>query len=174
MFLEGGTINQDHFAADPFNLGVLEGRGPRDVFVLARDPRAAARSQVRYLAPGTVDAGGPLEAMIERECVGNFIPWLERWLALAADPHQPLRVHFITYREAAGDMAAVLRRIACTLASEHPALAAYADRQSLPEVRIHYQDGNDEMWRRDVGGIARSRMWDACSAEIKELLDLKW
>jgi hypothetical protein len=50
MFLEGGAITQDHFAANDFNLGVLQGRGPRDIFVLIRDPRAAARSEVHHLA----------------------------------------------------------------------------------------------------------------------------
>jgi hypothetical protein len=41
MFLEGGAITQDHFAANDFNLGVLQGRGPRDIF--CAHPRSARR-----------------------------------------------------------------------------------------------------------------------------------
>jgi hypothetical protein len=72
MFLEGGAITQDHFAANDFNLGVLQGRGSRDIFVLIRDPRAAARSQVHHLARGRDGGAEPLARRIERQCTENF------------------------------------------------------------------------------------------------------
>ena len=98
MFLEGGAITQDHFAANDFNLGVLQGRGPRDIFVLIRDPRAAARSQVHHLARGRDGGAEPLARRIERQCTENFIPWLQAWIDCANNKKLPFRIHWLTYR----------------------------------------------------------------------------
>ena len=173
MFLEGGAITQDHFPACDFNIGVLRARGLRDLFVLARDPRAAARSQVHFLARDRGDEDEPLELRIERECVANFIPWLQGWIDCATDPDTPFRIHWLTYRDVCRDMAAILRPISKILGTAHPALAAYAECRAIEEVRMHFVTGDDRAWRAEVGEQTRERLWAACTPDIKSLLNLE-
>jgi hypothetical protein len=174
MFLEGGAITQDHFAANDFNLGVLQGRGPRDIFVLIRDPRAAARSQVHHLARGRDSSGEPLARRIERQCTENFVPWLQAWIDCANDKKLPLRIHWLTYREVCRDPGAILCKIAGVLGADNKTIAAFGYAHSLQEERMHFVDGHDDAWRREVGSSSRDLLWQACTAQMKAMLDLKW
>jgi hypothetical protein len=174
MFLEGGTITQDHFAANDFNLGVLQGRGPRDIFVLIRDPRAAARSQVHHLARGRDGGGELLARRIERQCTENFIPWLQAWIDCADNKKLPFRIHWLTYGDVCRDSGAILRKIAGVLGADNKTIAAFAYAHSLPEERMHFVDGHDDAWRREVGSPSRDLLWQACTAEMKAMLDLRW
>lgn len=174
MFLEGGAITQDHFAASDFNLGVLQGRGPRDIFVLIRDPRAAARSQAHHLARGRDGGGEPLARRIERQCIENFIPWLQAWIDCADNKKLPFRIHWLTYHEVCRDPGAILRKIAGVLGADNKTIAAFAYAHSLQEERMHFVDGHDDAWRREVGSSSRDLLWQACTAEMKAMLDLKW
>jgi hypothetical protein len=174
MFLEGGAITQDHFAASDFNLGVLQGRGPRDIFVLIRDPRAAARSQVHHLARGRDGGGEPLARRIERQCTENFIPWLQAWIDCANNEKLPFHIHWLTYGEVCRDPGAILREIADVLGAGNKTIAAFAYAHSLQEERMHFVDGHDDAWRREVGSSSRDLLWQACTSEMKAMLDLKW
>ena len=174
MFLNGGAITQDHFGASDFNIGVLRARGPRDIFVLARDPRAAARSQAHYLARAGGKAGEPLAVRIERQCVGNFIPWLQAWIDCSRNPDLPFRIHWLTFREVCADPAAVLRRISQVLADKHPAMERFVDCRTVEEVRVHFVQGDDHAWRSEVDYVTREVLWAACTPDVKSLLDLKW
>jgi hypothetical protein len=173
IFLEGGAITQDHFGPSDFNIGVLSERGPRDLFVLVRDPRAAARSKVHYDWRPTFEAAEPLEARIERACVSHFIPWLQGWIDCARNQHLPLRIHWLTYREVCTDAAAVVRRVVGVLQKEYPALAVYADCEKVPDIKIHFVTGDDDAWRAEVGDQARERIWAACTPDIRSLLALQ-
>lgn len=173
MFLEGGAINHDHFGPGDFNLGVLAGRTTRDLFVLVRDPRAAARSHIHFAPPRMSAAETSLEALIEAACLTKFIPWLQGWIDLSNDPPPAMRIHWLTYREVCQDPAAAVRRIVGILQSDHPALAPFRHCQSVPEILIHRGAGDDEAWRAEVGPAASQRLWSACTPEIKELLSLK-
>jgi hypothetical protein len=174
MFLEGGAITQDHFAANDFNLGVLRGRGPRDIFVLIRDPRAAARSQVHHLARGRDGSGELLARRIERQCIENFIPWLQAWIDCSNNEKLPFRIHWLTYRDACRDPGAILRKIAGVLGADNKTIAAFAYAHSLPEERMHFVNGHDDAWRREVGSSSRDLLWQACTSEMKAMLELKW
>jgi hypothetical protein len=172
IFLEGGAITQDHFGPSDFNIGVLTGRGPRDLFVLVRDPRAAARSKVHYDWGPDAEAVQSPEAHIEHECVSHFVPWLQGWIDCAARPDVPFRIHWLTYREVCAEPAAVVRRVVGIMQKEYPALAVYADCEKVPDVKIHFVTGDDDAWRADVGCQARERIWAACTPDIRSLLDL--
>lgn len=86
----------------------------------------------------------------------------------------PFRVRWITYREACRDAAAVLRTICSLLQESYPAMSAYAGRQVIREVTIRLEAGNDHAWRAEVSDATRTRLWDACTPEIKSLLGLQW
>jgi hypothetical protein len=171
MFLEGGAVTQDHFGANDFNIGVLSARGERDVFVLIRDPRAAARSWVHYTGAGA-ESDQSLEARIEQTCLLQFIPWLQNWIDRSKSSSVPLRIHWITFREIREDPAAALRKLVGVLQQNYPSLSAYADRLDVPDIRIHYVTGDDEAWRMEVGEAAQRRLWSACTPEIRSLLTL--
>jgi hypothetical protein len=173
MFLEGGAVTQDHFAANDFNLGVLATRGLHDVFVVARDPRAAARSQVHFQSAPDTDRA-LLEAKIERECMANFVPWLQSWMACARRPDLPYRIHWLTYREVTTDIAAAVRKICGVLRFNYPAVSAHAQATAIAEVRVHFVTGNDQAWRAEVGSAARERLWEACTPDMRQLLDLEF
>jgi hypothetical protein len=172
VFLQGGAVTQDHFMPNDFNFEVLKARGVRDLFVTIRDPRAAARSQVHWLARWG-DAGAvSVEQRIERQCLDNFIPWLQSWIDRSRDPASPLRIHMIKFQDIVSDLPGTVRRIALKLRGEFPAMAAYADRADVEEVRIHYKQGDDEAWRSEVGEATRQKLWQACTPDIRELLHL--
>jgi hypothetical protein len=172
-FLEGGAITQDHFGANAFNVGVLTSRGPRDIFVLVRDPRAAARSRAHFLASKGLSADGPLELRIRHECIDNFIPWLQGWIDAARRKEHPFRVHWLTYDEVRASPAAVLRRIGGVFGPGYPVLAAGADQQALDEVRMHFVSGDDHAWKAEVSRETRDLFWEACTPEMKSLLNLE-
>ncbi len=173
MFLEGGAITQDHFGPSEFNLGVLRSRDIRSLFVLVRDPRAAARSQVHYLAEQPDAKAEPLASHIEREVRDNFVPWLQGWIDCSKRPDLPFRIHWLMYRDVRGDLAGVLQSIGCALAPQYPAMAAYAQRRTIPETRMHFVTGSDDAWRAEVDDATRERLWEACGVEIRSLLDLQ-
>jgi hypothetical protein len=171
-FIEGGAVTQDHFMLNDFNFGVLKARGPRDVFVTVRDPRAAARSQVHWLSRwGNTDAA-TLEQRIERQCVDNFAPWLQNWIDRSRDPTSPLRIHMFEFQDIVRDLPGTVRQIAQKLRHEFPAMAVHAECVDVEEVRIHFKEGDDEAWRSEVGEATRQRLWDACTPDIRELLQL--
>jgi hypothetical protein len=172
-FLQGGAITQDHFSPSEFNLGVLASRGPRDIFVLARDPRAAARSRIHFLAPpGSRDDRMIFEARFCHECIDDFIPWLQGWIDCARRGG-PLRIHFVTYRQISRDLPGVIGRICSILQQDYPALAPYRSLRAVEEVRTHFVSGDDEAWRAEIGEPARERVWSACTPDIRALLALE-
>src|SRR5258708_11729245 len=172
VFLEGGAITQDHFRLDDFNFGVLKARGPRDGCVTNRDPRAAACSQVHWLSrwgnPGSLS----LERRIERQCLDNYIPWLQNWIDRARDPASPLRVHMIKFHDIVQDLAGTVRRIAQILQGEFPAMAAYAKREDVEEVKIHFAQGDDEAWRSEGREATRQKVSGGSTRDIRGLLHL--
>jgi hypothetical protein len=173
MLLEGGAITHDHFGANAFNTGVLTARGPRDLFVLVRDPRAAARSQVHFKSRNPIETPGLVESAIEHECVSNFIPWLQGWIDCARNPNTPFRVHFITYPEVCTDRAAVVRKVVRILQAAYPALSPYVDCEFIPEIKHHFVTGDDNAWRGEVGAQTRKNLWVACTDDIRSLLALE-
>ena len=147
-------------------------RDARDLFVLVRDPRAAARSQVHHLGYPEGEGRAALEARIEETCVYTFIPWLRNWIEVSRRPNAPFKVHWLFFRDARRDPARVMRQIARITQADAPAMQAYADCLSVPDVRVHFGAGDDEAWRQEVGEEARERLWAACGPEIRTLLDL--
>jgi len=138
-----------------------------DVFVSIRDPRPRALA-------GALGSNGKasLDERIERQCIDNFIPWLTSWIDRWREPASPLRIHMIKYRDIVDDLAGTVRRIAQILQRDHPAMAAYAECIAVEEVRIHFNQGDDEAWRAEVGEATRQRLWDACTPDIRALLAL--
>jgi hypothetical protein len=172
MFLEGGAVTQDHFMLNDFNAGVLRNRGQRDIFVTIRDPRAAARSQVHWLARWGKSVSTSVEQRIESECTEKFIPWLQSWIDRSRDKSLPFRIHLIKFADITRDLKGTARRIARTAQSDTLATGSNLDRAQFEEVKIHFKEGDDNAWRSEVSEATAKRLWEACSPEIRELLGL--
>jgi hypothetical protein len=171
-FLEGGAVTQDHFTLNDFNFEVLRSRGPRTVFVTIRDPRAAARSQVHWLSRWGGNDAASVEDRIERQCIDNFIPWLQQWIDRSRDPASLLRIHMIKFQDIVRDLSGTIRQIAYILQDEYSAMAAYAEWYAVEKINIHFNEGDDAAWRSEVGDGTRQKLWDACTDDIRELLRL--
>jgi hypothetical protein len=57
----GGAVLHDHFGATSENLSTLRNAGVREVFVLVRDPRAAAASYVNFVGTETEEPASDCE-----------------------------------------------------------------------------------------------------------------
>jgi hypothetical protein len=175
MFLEGGAITQDHFGPGDFNAGVIASRRISDMFVLVRDPRAAACSWAHFTAAPHRAAGQadlPFDRRVEEIFAKRFVPWLQGWCERAKDPGFHTRVHWLTFREVTTDQPGVLRRICDIMGNEYPALRSLRE-APVTEMRSHFVHGNDEAWRDDVAEPTQRCMWEQCPPEMRDLLDLK-
>jgi hypothetical protein len=102
------------------------------------------------------------------------MPWLQSWMACARQLNLPYRIHWLTYREVTTDIAAAVRRICGVLLSDYPAVSAHAQATAIAEVRVHFVTGDDEAWRAEVGSAARGRLWEACTPDMRRMLDLEF
>ena len=173
MFLEGGAISQDHFGATEFNVGVLSSRGPRDLFVLVRDPRAAAASLVHYRSRQAWPIDEPFETMMERLCVERFIPWIQGWIDCSKNAASPIKIHWILSDEVRSDLTGTARKICSVLSRRYPGMSGYIETATVSEVRVHFEGGDDELWRKNASPQVSGRMWEACTPDMRALLGLR-
>ena len=138
-----------------------------------RDPRAAARSAVHHALRTDIVSPETLEEMIAKECTEKFIPWLQHWIAASQDDAAPYDVHWVTFRDIRSDLPAVVRRVCSTMQESHPVLEQYANANVVEEVRVHFITGDDDSWRGEVGDKVRGELWEACTLEIREMLQLE-
>jgi hypothetical protein len=176
-FLTGGALTHDHFGITPANVRCLEGQGAGPVFVLARDPRAAAASYVRMALRGQADffvAAKPFEEALADACLGSYAPWLRRWLHYDRAAGKKVAVHWITFPEVARGLTGVLGRIAVAFPGHAAALAPLLDPgAAYVPVKANFVEGDDDAWRREVSPQTRERLWEACTPEMIALLELK-
>jgi hypothetical protein len=170
MFLEGGAVALDDFAASDFNLGVLGSRRLPGLFVLIRDPRAAACCFVRSRFESPPPASSALDEQIESACVAHFIPWLLDWIDRA---ERNLCFTWLRHRQILVDRAASARAIAAALSDGSPAMRRFAKTTVMPQFETPIGTDDDDSWRDSVGSEARARMWAACTPKIRALLDLE-
>ena len=171
-FMPGGAVTHDHFGASPFNLSTLEEAGVREVFVLVRDPRAAAASAVGLDAAsyGAVLPTARTEFSIVDGTIRTFIPWLIEWLA-ASRLSSP-KVRWLKSHEVRLDMAQSALNILESYRHFYPAVEPLL-RVPGKEVRANFVVGDDSAWRLRVSPAGRERLWDAMPSEIIELLELE-
>jgi hypothetical protein len=171
-FSPGGAVAHDHFGATPFNLRVLQEAGWRDLFVLARDPRASAASFVRpeSLAANGLHSAETVEQRIIEKALSSYIPWLDGWIAAA--PALGQRLHWLTFKDTTADMPGTVRRILQVFRSDYPAVGEIIDGPVL-ETKANFLRGDDEAWRSMVSAEGRRRLWAAIPPAMAELLDLQ-
>jgi hypothetical protein len=169
----GGAIFHDHFAANPFNLGMLRDAQVNEIFVRIRDPRSATCSAESLVER---EAGDRPEISFEDRVLARyeqaFVPWLISWIAVAADPAAGLTVRWIRYGASSDEIRNTARVVLLALSGRHPALAGYAV-PDIPIVEANYVGGNDEAWRAKISQPGQERLWRATPDAIRELLTLR-
>ncbi len=177
FFFAGGAITHDHFGATTHNVRVLEDQGVERVYVLVRDPRAAAASAVRFhlrfkALDSTVD--NEFEELMVRVCQDCYLPWLRQWLEYDRSPGKKFSIHWITYREVSQALPEALTKLCATLPYA-TALMAYGSGHVIASepIKSNFVEGDDEAWRRHVQPEVKARLWEACSPEMIALLELK-
>ena len=170
-FSPGGAMLHDHFSAVPFNLKTLREGNVRQVFVRARDPRAAAASAVNLYnrihgAPTDVD----FETQAVDLCEKEFIPWLVGWLGVAADETSGLKVHWLN--QPSNAITEMVRDVLTVLVPQYPALEPYLA-ANVAEVKANYVTGDNEAWRRTISAAGQQRLWSAVPPSVKDLLALE-
>jgi hypothetical protein len=171
----GGAMLHDHFGASEFNLEVLRSGGVRELFVLIRDPRAAAASIYQHVWRERLS---PAQDHVDRESEimkffqNYYVPWLQDWIDLAGNPTAVIRLRWIDSRDVRNNMIKVWRQFVDALAALYPAILAY-ESKDLPNVTANFVKGDDESWRSLVGVDKQAKMWDLISLEMRELLALR-
>jgi hypothetical protein len=176
FFLTGGAITHDHFGATHQNLQLLESAGVRQVFVVARDPRAAAASYARMVLRGQADSYAedkPFEDLLLDAFRTGYAPWLRQWLDYDRAPHKKMSIHWLTYAEVCREPSAVLKKIGAAVPEYAFAAAAAAVNGEIAPAKVNFVEGDDDAWRRDVSPETIDRLWNACTADMIGLLDLK-
>ena len=172
--LSGGAVLHDHFAASPYNLQVLRQNGVREIFVLIRDPRAAASSYSRLIFRSRTaePSAEEIDAMILTVFLKGHGLWLQKWVDLAVDPAADIKINWVLYPLVTSDIGSAMRQIFARLLPEYPALSPYME-SGVAEVKSNFVVGSDEHWRSRVSDATRERMWAAMPAGIAALLDLQ-
>ncbi len=168
----GGAVLHDHFGANAFNVAALANSQVHELFVLIRDPRAAATSAVAWAEEMERRAAGSTdEVRVVEMCREAFAPWLRDWLAVASGPAAPIKVHWIRYRDITTSLSGVARLILEYLSARHPYLKSHL-RVDIDEVKANFVTGDDEQWRIRVSRKGQEQMWESLPNDIVELLDL--
>jgi hypothetical protein len=167
MFLGGGAVNHDHFGASNFNLETLSRNGVRDLFVLVRDPRAAAASAVRFRRSA---AGAEMGLSFEEEVVAalqnSFLPWLDGWITYAARGDGDVRVHWLFWKDLCERPDYVVNQV-CEVAGT----ANFEP--GAPDVRENFVTGDDRSWRSNISPAVQRIIWETLGRGITDLIDLE-
>ena len=175
----GGCVLHDHFGAQEFNRQTLSDCGITTVFVLVRDPRAAAASVVQFgqsVAQFGQSAGGPDAS--EEEIMGVFencyVPWLCEWEEYAASSPTTEVVWLKSGDVTAGQaqLQLVVERIIETLVRSAP-LWQPPDLSKVSLANANFVSGTPDGWRRSVSKSSQERMWSTIPATFRDMLELE-
>ena len=166
----GGAITHDHFDASPFNLKVLSEAGFRDIFVLIRDPRAAAASYVKWISAieRTELSSDEMEQRIVECSVASYYPWLADWIA--AKQGSEVKVHWIKSSDVRTNLAGTIACVLRHFRDQYPGVEKLLD--AVKEVKANFVVGDDDAWRSSVSPIGKERLWQALPQRALELLGL--
>lgn len=162
----GGAVLHDHFDASVYSRRVLREAGVKSLFVLVRDPRAAAYSNATLHKP---HGGERRDAAALHYLETWFAPWLASWVD--AERSGDLHVEWLWSATTRADLPAVWRRISDLLVRDYPALKSYAG-HTPAILQANYRYGDDDRWRREIAPAVQERMWAAIPSAVAEKFEL--
>lgn len=167
----GGCVLHDHFGADEFNRMTLSRCGIRTVFLLIRDPRAAAASAVQF--GQQFDGIAVSEEHILHVFESMYLPWLINWEEYATSSNDVKVVWLRSMDVTAGDepLRAVMNQIVASLAPSAPSWQP-PDLSTLSLADANFVSGTPDGWRKLVSKSGQERMWSKMPVRLRELLEL--
>lgn len=168
----GGCVLHDHFGAGKFNQKVLTDCGIRSVFLLIRDPRAAAVSFAVHAQEQYGAAFG--EGVVLRVFESMYLPWLVEWQEYAASSREVRVVWLRSQDVTAGtdSLRAVIGQIVASLAPTAPSWRS-PDLSAISLADANFVSGTFDGWRKSVSKSGQDRMWSSIPVLFREMLELK-
>lgn len=166
----GGCVLHDHFGAEQFNRKVLADCGIRKVFLLIRDPRAAAASYVMLAQEHHEMAAS--EDRILNVFETMYLPWLINWQEYAASSN--VRVVWLMSQDVtAGNdsLRAVMEQIVMSLAPTAPDWRP-PDFSTISLAEANFVSGTSDGWRTLVSKSGQERMWSRIPVLFRDMLEL--
>lgn len=167
----GGCVLHDHFGADQFNRKVLSDSGVRSIFLLIRDPRAAAVSYVLHVQKSD---GAPIdEERILHVYETKYLPWLIDWEDYAASTNDVRVVWLRSMDVTAGaeSLRAVMMQIVTSLAPSAPSWKP-PNLSALSLADANFVSGTSDGWRKLVSKAGQERMWSRLPVRFRDMLEL--
>lgn len=161
----------DHFGADQFNRKVLSDSGVRSIFLLIRDPRAAAVSYVLHVQKSD---GAPIdEERILHVYETKYLPWLIDWEDYAASTNDVRVVWLRSMDVTAGaeSLRAVMMQIVTSLAPSAPSWKP-PNLSALSLADANFVSGTSDGWRKLVSKAGQERMWSRLPVRFRDMLEL--
>ncbi|HET7803285.1 MAG TPA: hypothetical protein VFL53_03515 [Pseudolabrys sp.] len=156
----GGAILHDHFGASEFNVGALRDQGIDRVFVLVRDPRAAAVSAAKMEfgdRPGEADVDA---------AYSKYISWLHDWID--AEKSAKIKIRWIRSRDVTHGSAGLNAILTAILGS------GFTDQISRASLAIANASGQrPDEWREAISPQLLSKMWTLLPPEVVDRLELR-
>jgi hypothetical protein len=168
----GGCVLHDHFGAGQFNQKVLTDCGIRTVFLLIRDPRAAAASFVT-LAQEHRDIAVSEERVLH-VFETMYLPWLIEWQEFAASSSGVSVIWLRSQDVTAGNdsLRAVIGKVVASLA---PVAPSWRPRRlsTISLADANFVSGTSDGWRQLVSKSGQERMWSRIPVVFRDMLELK-
>jgi hypothetical protein len=170
----GACVLHDHFGPNEFNRLTLSRCGIRTVFVLIRDPRAAAVSAVQHSDRSHRGSMPVTEENILTHYERAYLPWLRNWDEYAASQNSAEVVWLRSGDVTAGNvqLRAVIEKMIEPLMKLEPDWRP-PDLSKLVLADANFVTGSADGWRNFVSKSAQERMWAGVPPRFREMLELK-
>jgi hypothetical protein len=168
----GGCVLHDHFSADAFNQKVLIDCGIRSVFLLIRDPRAAAAS---YAMLAQEHHGITVsEERILHAFEMMYLPWLMKWQEYSGGSND-VRVVWLRSQDVTAGNDSLRTVIEQIVASLRPAAPSWRppDLSAISLADANFVSGDSDGWKKLVSQPGQERMWSRIPAQFREMLELR-
>jgi hypothetical protein len=66
----------------------------------------------------------------------------------------------------------LLLKLCWELATRHAGMEHFMEMGTITEVRQHFVNGQDDIWKAFIGSGVQERLWEACTSHICDLLEL--
>lgn len=167
----GGCVLHDHFGAAQFNQKVLTDCGIRSVFLMVRDPRAAAASYARLAQEHHGIAVS--EERILHVFETMYVPWLLKWQEFAASSRDVKVIWLRSQDVTAGNdsLRRVMEQIVVELAPNSLSWQP-PDLSTISLADANFVSGSADGWKKLVSKSGQDSMWSRTPIMIREMLEL--
>ncbi len=157
IFNRGGALLHDHFGATEHNINVLRNNEVHEIFVIYRDPRAAALSLAEM--QNDIFTREEFEDLLVQILASDYVSWLTGWSEVEARESAWLRVHWLESSLVRFEPLNALKLIIDSLQISKSSFRQ-AKLRDVALMQANVRFGEDERWRRIVSDATQKIMWE--------------